>query len=126
MPPITNEHAKAVRKGTNHFVQRLAGRAIVDCQNPLNLSPFSEPLPDFVILRLEIEQSDELPTPADALLVIEAADSSLAFDRDTKLRYYAEAGIPEVWIYNLFENVIECYRQPTRPSVSVGPATRKR
>jgi Uma2 family endonuclease len=112
MSPVGKHHAKAVRKSNNLFVQRLAGRAIVDCQNALNLNPHSEPQPDFLILRREIEQSDELPTPADVLLLVEAADSSLGFDRGTKLRLYAEAGIPEVWIYNLFESVVERYRQP--------------
>lgn len=32
------------------------------------------------------------------LLVIEVADSTLRYDRDYKLRFYAASGVPEVWI----------------------------
>jgi Uma2 family endonuclease len=48
----------------------------------------------------------------DALLVIEVADSTLRFDRNIKLPRYAEAGIPEVWIENLVEDVLLVYRDP--------------
>jgi Uma2 family endonuclease len=112
MSPIGRQHAKSVRKSNNLIVQRLAGRALVDCQNALNLNPTSEPQPDFLILRSQMADSDDLPTPADVLLIIESADSSLGFDRGKKLRLYAQAGVPEVWIYNLLESVIECYRAP--------------
>ena len=38
------------------------------------------------------------PDADDVLLLIEVADTSLAYDRTTKLRLYAEARIPEYWI----------------------------
>ncbi len=39
--------------------------------------------------------------PVDVLLIIEVADTSLAYDRDVKLPPYARHGIPEVWIVDL-------------------------
>jgi hypothetical protein len=48
----------------------------------------------------------------DALLVIEVADSSLACDRSTKLRLYAEAGIPEYWVVDCTAETVEVYRGP--------------
>ncbi len=36
--------------------------------------------------------------PEEALLVVEIADTSLAYDRNTKLPLYAATGIPEAWL----------------------------
>src|SRR5438445_13243635 len=47
-----------------------------------------------------------------SLLLIEVADSSLAYDRSTKLRLYAEAGIPEYWVVDCNAEAIEVYRGP--------------
>jgi Uma2 family endonuclease len=55
---------------------------------------------------------DSHPTPADIILVIEVADSSIRFDRETKAPLYAAAGIGEYWIVNLIDNRLEIYRQP--------------
>ena len=46
------------------------------------------------------------------VLVIEVADSSLAKDRDIKAALYAECGVPEYWIVNLPEQVIEVRTEP--------------
>jgi len=39
--------------------------------------------------------------PADVLVIIEVADSSLEYDRDVKAPIYANAGIPEYWLVDL-------------------------
>jgi len=41
------------------------------------------------------------PSAADTVLVIEVADSSLAFDLETKARLYADAGIPHDWVIDV-------------------------
>jgi Uma2 family endonuclease len=46
------------------------------------------------------------------LLLIEVADSSLAFDQNQKLRLYALHGIPEYWLLNLNALCLEVYRKP--------------
>ena len=71
-------------------------------QNPLSLSPYDEPEPDGVILRGGPRvYTDRVPGAADAGSVIEVADSSLAYDRKTKLALYARAGIAQYVIVNL-------------------------
>jgi Uma2 family endonuclease len=50
--------------------------------------------------------------PATAILVVEIADTTLAFDRRTKASLYAWAGIHEYWIVNLPDNVLEVHRDP--------------
>ena len=48
----------------------------------------------------------------DVLLLIEVAESSLAYDRTTKLRLYAEAGIPEYWVVDCKAETVEVHRDP--------------
>ena len=53
------------------------------------------------------------PRPEDVLLLVEVADSTLAYDRRVKLPLYAAAGIPESWLLNLRDDVIEAHADPS-------------
>ena len=46
------------------------------------------------------------------LLLVEVADSSLAYDRGAKLALYARHGVPEVWIIDLAGRAVELFREP--------------
>jgi len=111
MTPIGNRHLGCVNAATAMLTIAVAGRAVVSVQNPVQLSNLSESQPDLVILkpRLDFYRSRR-PEAGDALLVIEVADTSIKYDRDVKLDLYAQAGIPEVWIENLEDNVLLMYR----------------
>ncbi|MEG4488678.1 Uma2 family endonuclease [Microcoleus sp. D2_18a_B4] len=91
----------------------LEERAIVRGQEPIILSADSEPEPDVVIAR---NRSDNYlsshPEPADIWLVIEVSDSTLKYDRRTKLPLYAETGISNYWIFNLVDNQLEMHSEP--------------
>jgi hypothetical protein len=114
MTPIGIRHAACVRRLTDSFTHRFAGRAIVSGQNPVRLDAYCEPEPDVALLRLPRERYDLAhPTPGDVLLIVEVADTSLQRDRGGKLPLYASAGIPEVWIVNVEAREIEIYRQPS-------------
>ena len=52
------------------------------------------------------------PTPADVLLIIEVADSSLEYDRNIKAHIYGRSGVPETWVRNLPEDCIERFTEP--------------
>lgn len=85
--------------------------ADVRAQLPLALSDDSEPEPDLAVVAGRArDYVREHPTTA--LLVVEVADSSLAFDRRRKGRIYAAAAIQEYWIVNLADRVLEVYRAP--------------
>jgi Uma2 family endonuclease len=87
--------------------------AVVRGQEPIVLSPDSEPEPDVVIARNRVDRYlDSHPEPADILLVIEVSDSTLKYDRETKLSLYAEAGIANYWIFNLVDNQLEMHAEP--------------
>ncbi len=112
LSPIGRPHAYAVTMLNNMLASRLAGRALVSPQNPVHLFRDSEPLPDIVLLRLRSDYKEVDVGPADVLLLVEVADSSLRYDRLVKLRLYARAGIPEVWIVDVAGGRVEVYRRP--------------
>ncbi len=53
------------------------------------------------------------PGPEDVFLLIEVAETSLAYDRDVKVPLYALAGISEVWLVDLSERRVTRYRSPS-------------
>lgn len=109
---IGSKHAACVRQLIALFT-RAALPVIVDAQNPVQLGERSEPEPDVMLLKPRTDYyAARKPVAADVLLLIEVADTSLAFDRSVKLPLYAEAGIEEVWILNLHDDVLEVYTAP--------------
>jgi Uma2 family endonuclease len=45
------------------------------------------------------------------LLVIEVADSSVEYDLGEKAALYAQAGVPEYWVVNLVDRVLEVFQE---------------
>jgi Uma2 family endonuclease len=102
MSPIGSRHAASVNRLHMELSNLFRGRAIVSVQNPVVLNDFSEPEPDLAILKRRDDfYAEALPSATDVLLVIEIADTSVAYDNDIKLPAYARSGIPEVWIVDL-------------------------
>ena len=60
----------------------------------------------------------DTPQPQDIFLLIEVADSSLEYDRDVKIPLYASSGITEVWLVDIYEQVIIVYRYPSENGYS--------
>ena len=115
MSPIGPSHGAVTKRLNAHFTQCSNDRWLVAVQDPVHLDDHSEPQPDLMLLeRTPDFYATKHPRPADVLLLVEVADTSLAYDRDRKLPAYAAAGIPEVWIVNLGERTIEVYREPSK------------
>lgn len=96
---------------TMRFAPAVAGRADVRVQGPLTLpGSGSEPEPDVAIVALDAPRPWH---PSAALLVIEVAVTSLAFDRRTKARVYGAAGLPEYWIVDVRGEAVEIRTDPT-------------
>lgn len=113
MSPIGREHAGCVKYLTNVLGQGIDAAAIVAVQDPLVLGDHSEPEPDLMILRRRPDYyRSGHPTPADVLLIVEVADTSLEYDRQVKVPLYARDGIPETWLLNLAQEHIVVYRDP--------------
>jgi Uma2 family endonuclease len=113
LSPIGPRHSAFVNNLTQLLVLRLAGRAIVSVQNPVVVDDYSEPQPDLVLLRRRaVPYKEAHATPEDVLLLIEVAETSIRYDRTTKLRLYAEAGVPEYWLVDCAAESVEVYRSP--------------
>ena len=111
--PPGRRHRAFVDNLTQLLVVRLTGRGIVSVQNPVVLSNDTEPQPDLAIIhRRPVPYKEREAFAEDALLLIEVAETSLSYDRTTKLRLYAEAGIPEYWVVDCAAESIEIYRTP--------------
>jgi Uma2 family endonuclease len=113
MHPIGEGHAGETDYLTELFILRFAGRAIVRTQNPVVLADSDLPQPDLALLRRDKGfYKKQHPRPEDIYLVVEIFDSTLGFDRGSKLKRYALAGICEVWVVNLLDDHTEVFRDP--------------
>jgi Uma2 family endonuclease len=122
--PQSAYHAGSLRRADYTLRAALPAGWVVSIQSPVSLDDDSEPEPDLVVAAGRPD--DYLDAhPAEPVLVVEVAESSLAFDRRDKGGLYARAGIPEYWIINLVDRVLEVYRAPERePSAPYGWAYR--
>lgn len=115
MSPIGTRHYAMVNYLNRKLVQMVGEAGIVSIQNPIQLDDYTEPEPDVVVMLPRPNYyADSKILPADILLVIEVADSSLNYDRHEKLPRYAIAGVPEVWIVDIEDDqyMIEQYSAP--------------
>jgi Uma2 family endonuclease len=113
MSPVGKAHNACINRNTRTLVQRLSDRAVVSVQNSVVILE-NEPLPDIAILQPNPSYyADRLATPEDILLIIEVADSSLTYDQEIKTSKYAQAGVQELWIVDLNDDMIWVYRNPS-------------
>ena len=120
MSPMGNKHIFLTAKYTNCLIKIYGEEAVVMSQCPVQIVPDSEPETDVTLIKAPIDRYEERkPQGEDVLLIIEVSDSTLNYDRGKKLSLYAEAGIPEVWISNIQDNVLEVYRKPKQSTYGV-------
>ncbi len=113
MTPVGSRHAGHVKRLNRLLTLSLGDRAIVAVQDPIHVNDFSEPEPDLAILRPRDDFYEQAhPGPADVFWLVEVSDSSLQFDREVKLPLYARHGVPEVWVVNVQNAVVEVHRAP--------------
>jgi Uma2 family endonuclease len=114
MPPIGSPHAGTVDYMADVLRSACGRQSILRTQNPVFLDLHSEPRPDIALLRPRPDfYRSSHPTPADVFLIIEVADTSLAYDTQIKLPLYARHGIPEVWLADLSNRRLIVHRTPT-------------
>lgn len=113
MSPIGTRHSGCVLFLNSLLALLLGGRALINVQNPVELDEISEPQPDIALLKPRADfYRNSHPQPEDIFLLIEVADTTVKYDREVKIPLYAEANIPEVWLMDVNQEVIEVYRNP--------------
>jgi Uma2 family endonuclease len=114
MAPIGSAHAAVVYR-LDTLLREVAPRAMVFVQSPLVLSERSAPQPDVMLLRPRADEYyNSLPIAADALLVVEVADSTLEYDLEVKWPLYARAGVGELWVIDVNRRELHVFREPER------------
>ncbi len=113
LEPITPRHAVCVNRINRALILTVGDQAVVRVRNPVILGDRSEPHPDLSLVRPPLDRYlDGHPTPADAFLLIEVADSSLTYDRDTKASAYGRAGVTQTWVVDLDREVVLVFSRP--------------
>lgn len=111
MAPQQSRHATAVRLLEEGLRGLFAQGYDIRSQLPLNLDERSVPEPDIAVVAGSPRDYRDAH-PATAVLIVEVADSTLAYDRIRKLAAYARAGIGEYWILDLNGACLEVCRRP--------------
>ena len=113
MAAIGPLHVTIVNRLNATLVKLLESSAVLQVQNPVRLDLHNEPQPDFSVIKERGKYYETaLPGPGDTLLVIEVADSTLAYDLYEKAPLYAKSMIPELWIVDLEAKVVRVFTQP--------------
>jgi Uma2 family endonuclease len=110
MTPQKGLHATAIAKGVTALMHCFGLGYTIRPQLPLAIDAMSAPEPDLAVV--PGAPDDYADHPATAALVVEIADTSLRLDRQRKGPLYARAGVPEYWVVNLIDRVVEVYREP--------------
>lgn len=113
LTPQNAPHSAAIQRLNRLLLPPLLGRADVRVQSPFAAGDDSLPEPDLAIVEATYFGDAH---PDRAFLIIEVADSSLAFDRRDKLTLYARARVPEYWVVNLSARIIERHSEPSGES----------
>lgn len=107
-------HALLVKRLARIFAAWCESHGLhLQIQLPVMLNDINCPEPDVALIRgSEEDYADRHPGPADILLAIEVADSSVSTDRSTKQRLYASAGVPRYWLINIPNSQVEVFEDP--------------
>ncbi|HEY8477855.1 MAG TPA: Uma2 family endonuclease [Chloroflexota bacterium] len=126
MPPQHGQHATAIVLAQEALRAVFGHGFVVRVQLPLALGAYSEPEPDLAVVAGS-PRDHVAEHPSSAVLVVEVADATLTFDRETKGSLYAKAGIPEYWLVNVVHRQVEVYRDPgPMPEAVYGSGYRSR
>ena len=110
MSPEGNRHV-IVRVELAFRFSRMASEGLMVAVEPqFNLSSDSYSKPD-ILVHPRVIKTPHL-RPADALLLVEVADTSLRYDINTKMPLYAVHRVPEYWVIHAPTLMTTVHRQP--------------
>ena len=110
-------HYTAIRKTAKALEAAFGPGWEVRTEGPIGLDEDSEPEPDIAVVPGEPDDYARAH-PSRPVLTVEVAESSLRVDRHHKGSLYARAGLPDYWVLNLADRVLEVYREPVQDSAA--------
>lgn len=111
MAAIGPTHAWLVANLNRAIFRQIGDDVRLDVQNPIHLGLRTEPQPDLCASRYYPGRRAH-PTPDDIHFVVEVSDTTLEYDRNTKLPLYAAAGIVESWLFDASTYTLERHAEP--------------
>jgi Uma2 family endonuclease len=111
MSPMGSLHATAVALVARALEKAFGQAYFVRWQMPLAAGETSEPEPDVAVIAGDVRDYRETH-PTTAVLIVEVADTSLAYDQTHKASVYAKTGIADYWVVNLIDRQLEIRRNP--------------
>jgi Uma2 family endonuclease len=117
MVPHNEPHAWGIVNTLNSLQAAMPGGFTFRPQLPLNLGQMSDPEPDLAVVAGKAPRRPG-PHPTTAALVVEVADSSLAYDTGEKASLYAAGGIADYWVVDLVNNRLVVFRDPKPDSAA--------
>jgi Uma2 family endonuclease len=117
MSPKGRRH-EIVREALAFRFSRAAPDGVFVVSEPqFNLAEDTFAVPDILVRRSGIKTPDI--RGSDALLVVEIADTSVAYDLQIKAQLYASHGVREYWVINAATLVTTVHTQPLRTAYAV-------
>jgi Uma2 family endonuclease len=117
--PMGTLHALGIMNVTDWLHDTFGSEYRIRCQMPFETPGETMPEPDAGIFTPE-QIAAHRPHPKAAILLIEVSDSSVEIDQE-KAFDYAAASVPDYWISNVRDRVIEVFREPVRdPKAPLG------
>lgn len=112
---LTDNWLRTAFPAATHWVRNQGG---------LTLAQDTDPVPDFAVVPGTPRAYSKHPRTA--LLVIEVADTSVAYDTGDKASLYAAAGITDYWVIDVVDMKIRVFRDPAPdPPAKYGHAYRQ-
>lgn len=110
MSPKNVRHERVKIRLSNWLVRHLPEHFCVAVESTLKFSDTEFVEPDIVACADRLGEAGL--TATDCLLVIEIADSSLAYDLNEKAQIYAQRGIRELWVIDVRAGEVTRHRGP--------------
>lgn len=83
-------------------------------EKPIRIAFDGQPILDITaVLGERADYQERHPTPGDVALLVEVADTTVAYDLGEKALLYAQAGIGDYWAVLVNENAVVVHRSPT-------------
>ena len=109
---IGRPHCIALTKTAKALATAFGNRFAVEQQTPVQCDGSTEIVPDVAVFSGASDDYADVPFASDAVLLVEVSLATLRYDRGTKARLYAAAGVPDYWLLNLAARTLEVRRQP--------------